>query len=113
MLVSVLVLPEIDLLVSVSVVVLATNVSVAIGRVRTELPKAPVGGCRVIEPLVALFNTKLPTVDPAVPDVCAPDVAKLVPVAAPMLGVVRVGLVASTTLPEPVVAKLPKVPALL
>ncbi len=113
-LVRVFVDPEIDLFVNVSVVARATSVSVAAGIVRTLDPKAPVVGCKVIAPDVALLNASDPTDDPAVPVVSPPLTARLVPVAAAMLGVpVSVGLAAKTALPEPVVARLPKVPALL
>lgn len=60
--------------------------------------------------LLVLVRTSEPCVVPCVPVVSAPAVVvnapvtvKLVPVAAPMTGVVKVGDVASTILPEPVV----------
>jgi hypothetical protein len=85
MLLSVLDRPEIDLLVRVSVVVLPTSVSVMAGRVNVKL----------LAPALADPSVVTPVLEPST------------------AGVTSVGLVASTALPVPVVATLPRVPALL
>jgi hypothetical protein len=59
--------PEMVLFVNVSVVARATSVSVAAGIVRTLDPKAPVVGCKVIAPDVALLKAIVPTTEPATP----------------------------------------------
>ena len=52
------------------------------GSVSVTLPSAPVGACSVIEPLVALLNTALPTVEPATPRPMALDPSNVNPGAA-------------------------------
>ena len=53
-----------------------------------------------VKALVAFLNTNVPAADEATPDVCAPVVSKLVPVAAPMFGVTKVGEVENTKFVE-------------
>jgi len=48
------------------------RVLVIAGRVRVTVPRAPVGGDKVIVPEVAFAKEMLPTVDPAVPMASAP-----------------------------------------
>ena len=48
--------------------------------------------------LVAFLKTNVPAADEATPEVCAPVVSKLVPVAAPIFGVTKVGEVEKTKL---------------
>ena len=50
--------------------------------------------------LVAFLKTNVPAADEATPEVCAPVVSKLVPVAAPMFGVTKVGEVENTKFVE-------------
>jgi hypothetical protein len=57
------------LFVRVSVVAFPTRVSVASGNVSVTVPSAPVGGDKVIVPLVALFKASEPTEVPATPRV--------------------------------------------
>lgn len=61
-------LPAMLLFVSVSVVALPTSVSVAAGRLTVTVPSAPVTGCNVSKPDVALPNVTDPRV-PALPSV--------------------------------------------
>jgi len=61
-------------------------VSVIAGSVITDDPRAPVTGCKVIDPEVRLENTAEPTLDPETPK---------------LIEVVNVGVPVRATLPVP------------
>ena len=83
--VKVLLAPLIVLFVSVSVVALPTNVSVAAGRLSVTVPSAPVTGCKVIVPLVAFRKPIAPTEVPATPKLILEVLSNMKPATPPKL----------------------------